>query len=99
MARKITTAQRRALRAEARAWDEVSDEEFSQMFAEATPVRTRLRRPPPRELPVPLDEQTLNRLRRVARRKQVGPRHLAALWIAERLRQESLVATKARRTG
>ena len=99
MARKMTTVHRRAMKAEVCAWDEVSDDEFSRMFAEATPVRTRIRRPPPRALTVPLDEQTLNRLRRIARRKQVGPRHLAALWIAERLGKESLATTKARRTG
>jgi hypothetical protein len=99
MARKLTAAQRRAMRREAREWDEIGDEEFARMFDEARPVRIRFRRPPPRTLTLALDEQTLNRLRRVARRKQVGPKHLAALWIAERLGQENLGAVRRRRAG
>jgi hypothetical protein len=48
----------------------------------------RLRRPPPRTLTVALDEKTLNLLKRLARQKQIGPTHLAAMWIAERLASE-----------
>jgi hypothetical protein len=51
-------------------------------------VKARIRRPPPRILTVALDEQTLNRLKRIARHKQVRARHLVAMWIAERLSQE-----------
>ena len=88
VAQKLTPAQRRALREEARGWDELSDEEFARLSDEGKPVQIRLRRPPPKTLTVALDAQTLNRLRRIARRKQVGPRQLAAIWIAERLGRE-----------
>ena len=88
MARRLTAAKRRALRDEADEWDRLSDEDWARLFDEGTPVRIRLRRPPPKTLTVALDTQTLNRLRRVARRKQVGPRQLAAIWISERLGKE-----------
>jgi hypothetical protein len=42
----------------------------------------------PRPLTIALDERTLNALKRMARRKQVRARHLAAMWIAERLAKE-----------
>jgi hypothetical protein len=85
VAQKLTIAQRRALEREAVGWDELSDEDFARLFDEGQPVRVRVRRPPPRTLTIALDEQTLNRLRRIARRKQVRARHLVAIWIAERL--------------
>jgi hypothetical protein len=88
VAKKLTAVQRQALREEAREWDEAPDDELAQLFDQGEPVQTRLRRPPPKMLTVELDERTLNRLMRVARRMQVGPRQLAALWIAERLRAE-----------
>ncbi len=88
MAQKLTAAQRRALKREAFAWDELSDEDFARLFTEGQPVRVRVRRPPPKTLVVALDEQTLNRLKRVARHKQVRARHLVAMWVAERLAQE-----------
>ena len=91
MAKKLTVAQRQALRREAREWDELRDEEFARLFDEGRSVQIRLRRPPPRTLTVALDERTLNRLKRIARRKQVRPRQLAALWIAERLGTEQRV--------
>jgi hypothetical protein len=91
MAKKLTAAQRRGLRAEAQDWDELSDEEFARLFDQGKSVQIRLRRPPPKTLTVELDERTLNRLKRVARRKQIGPRQLAALWIAERLGREQRV--------
>jgi hypothetical protein len=50
-------------------------------------------------LMVALDAQTLNRLRCIARQKQVGPRHLAAIWIAEQLGREQAATGKQRRTG
>ena len=99
MAQKLTAARSRALRQESREWDEIGDQEFARIFEEAKPVRVHLRRPPPKTLTVALDEQTLNGLRRLARRKQVGPRQLAALWIAERLGQEGVDAVTRRRTG
>ena len=99
MAQKLTTAQRRALREEAQEWDELTDEQFARLFDEGKPVPTRLRRPPPKTLTVALDVETLNRLRRIARQKQVGPRHLAAIWIAERLGHEPIATGKQRRTG
>ena len=88
MVQKLTSAQRRALKREAVAWDELSDEDFARLFDEGQPVRVRLRRPPPKTLTITIDEQTLNRLKRVARHKQVRARHLVAMWIAERLAQE-----------
>lgn len=99
VAQKLTPARRRALREEARGWDELSDEEFARLFEEGKPVQIRLRRPPPKTLTVALDARTLNRLRRIARRKQVGPRQLAAIWIAERLGHEQDAAGGPRRTG
>ena len=88
MAQKLTAAQRRALKREAVGWDELSDEDFARLFNEGRPVSARVRRPPPKTLTVALDEQTLNRLKRVARHKQVRARHLVAVWIAERLARE-----------
>lgn len=88
MARKLTAAQRRALRKEAEEWDRLSDEDWARLFDEGTPVKIRIRRPAPKTLTVALDEKTLNRLRRIARRKQVRPRQLAAIWISERLGEE-----------
>ena len=85
MAQKLTAAQRRALKREAVGWDELSDEDFARLFGEGQPVKVRVRRPPPKTLTVALDEQTLNRLKRIARHKQVRARHLVAMWIAERL--------------
>ena len=99
MAQKLTAARRQALRQESRAWDQVGDEEFARIFEEAKPIRIHLRRPPAKTLTVALDAATLNGLRRLARRKQVGPRQLAALWIAERLDQEGVGAATRRRTG
>jgi hypothetical protein len=88
MAQKLTAAQSRALKLEAAGWDELSDEEFARLFSEGQPVKVRARRPPPKTLTVALDEQTLNRLKRIARHKQIRTRHLVAMWIAERLTQE-----------
>jgi hypothetical protein len=99
MAQKMTAAKRRALREEAQEWDGLSDEDLARQFDEGKPVHTRLRRPPPKTLTVALDAQTLNRLRRVARRKQVGPRQLAAIWISERLGEEPITTRGQRRTG
>jgi hypothetical protein len=88
MAQKLTAAQRRALKQEAVGWDELSDEEFARLFDKGQPVKVRIRRSPPKTLTVALDEQMLNRLKRVARHKQVRARHLVAMWIAERLAKE-----------
>ena len=88
MAQKLTSAQRRALKQEAVGWDKLSDEEFTRLFDEGRPVKVRIRRPPPKTLTIALDEQTLNRVKRVARHKQVRARHLVAMWIAEHLSQE-----------
>jgi len=59
-----------------------------QVFDEGAPVQVRLRRPLAKTLTIALDQQILNRLKRVARRKQVGPKDLVAMWVAERLSQE-----------
>jgi len=99
VAQKLTARQRRALREEARQWDQLGDGELAGLFDAGKPVHVRLRRPPPKTLTVALDAQTLNRLRRIARRKQVGPRQLAAIWIAERLGREQGAAGRPRRTG
>ena len=88
MAQKLTARQKQALKKEAEDLDRLSDDDFAQLFTEGEPVKTRLRRPPPKTLTISLDGQTLNLLKRLARRKQVGPTQLAALWIAERLTQE-----------
>jgi hypothetical protein len=88
VAQKLTAAQQRALKRETVGWDELSDEDFARLFDEGQPVRLRVRRPPPKTLTIALDEQTLNRLKRVARNKQVRARHLVAMWVAERLSQE-----------
>ena len=88
MAQKLRFAQRRALKLEAIGWDEFSDEDFARLFDEGQPMKVRVRRPPPKLLTVTLDERTLNRLKRIARHKQVRARHLVAMWIAERLSQE-----------
>jgi hypothetical protein len=89
VAQKLTIAQQRALKREAIAWEDLSDEDFARLFEEGQPVRVRLRRPPPKTLTIALDERTLNHLKRVARNKQVRARHLVAIWIAERLSQEN----------
>jgi hypothetical protein len=88
VAQKLTAAQQRALKGEAVKWDELSDEDFARLFDEGQPVRVRVRRPPPKILTIALDEQTLSRLKRLARHKQVRAQHLVAMWIAERLAQE-----------
>ncbi len=92
MAQKLTAAQSRALKREAAGWDKLSDNDFARLFAEGRPVKARIRRPPPKTLTVALDEQTLNRLKRIARHKQIHTRHLVAMWIAERLTREHPVA-------
>ncbi len=88
MAERLTATQRRALRQEAVDWDQLGDEEFARFFDRGRPVRVRLRRPSPKPLIIALDERTFNALKRMARRKQVRARHLAAMWIAERLAKE-----------
>lgn len=99
MAQNLRAAQRSALRGEAREWDDVGDEEFARLFDEGKLIQIRLRRPPPKTLTVALDARTLNRLRRIARQKQVGARHLAAIWIAERIGEEQGAVGRRRRTG
>ncbi|HEY2972151.1 MAG TPA: hypothetical protein VGJ48_06535 [Pyrinomonadaceae bacterium] len=70
MAQKLKAVQRRVLKREALEWDEISDEDFAQLFDDGQPVKVRVRRPPPKTLTVALDEQTLNRLKRIARPTQ-----------------------------
>lgn len=89
MARQLTERQRRALRKEAEDWDSLSDGDFERLFVEEQPVETHVRRPPPKTLAITLDDRTLNLLKRLARQKQIGPTHLAAMWIAERLATEA----------
>src|SRR5712692_4064233 len=88
MAERLTARERRALTDEAKQWDRLNDEDLVQIFDEGEPVQVRFRRPPPKTLTIALDPQILNRLKRVARRKQVGPKDLVAMWVAERLSQE-----------
>ena len=88
MAEKLTARERRGLKDEAQEWDRFSDQDVAQIFDEGQPIQVRLRRPPPKTLTIALDQQVLNRLKRVARRKQVGPKDLVAMWVAERLSQE-----------
>lgn len=96
MAQRLTASDRRALRQEAGEWDRLDDEEFARLFETGSPVRVRIRRPLPRILPIALDQPTLNGLKRIARRKQVETRHLAAIWIAERLAQEQAGSRRPR---
>jgi hypothetical protein len=98
VAERLTAAQRWALREEARDWDQLGDDEFARLFEKAHPVQVRLRRPLPKPLTIALDERTLNALKRLARRKQVRARHLAAIWIAERLAHER-ASGRSRRTA
>ena len=95
MARKLTVAERRKLREEAAEWDRLSDAEVADLFDSGEPVRLRIRRPPPRVVPVALDERAFGSLTRIARHKQVGLRDLAAMWIAERLAQEERRRSRA----
>lgn len=88
MAQKLTAARSRALKREAAGWDKLSDDDFARLFAEGRPAEVRVRRSPAKILTVALDEQTLNRLKRIARHKQIHTRHLVATWIAERLTYE-----------
>lgn len=96
MAEKLSASHRRALRAEAADWDRLSDEELTALFDNAPPLATRVRRPIPKVVTIALDEAALNRLKRAARRKQVHVRHLAAMWIAERLAQEQVERRRRR---
>ena len=96
MAQRLTASDRRTLRREAAEWDRLGDEEFARLFETGRLVRVRIRRPLPRILPIALDQPTLNGLKRIARRKQVETRHLAAIWIAERLAQEQVGSRRRR---
>lgn len=90
MAQRLTASHRRVLHEEAVAWDRLGDEDFTRLFETGRPLRVRVRRPLPKILAIALDESTLGGLKRIARRKQVQSRHLAAMWIAERLAQEQV---------
>ena len=96
MAERLTASQRRGLREEAADWDRLGDDALTRLFHEGRLLGVRVRRPLPKVLPVAFDEATLNGLKRIARRKQIAVRHLAAMWIAERLAQEQ-VESRARR--
>ena len=85
MAQRLTASQRRSLKQEAAVWDQTSDADLATLFDKGLAVRTRLRRPTSKTLTIALDERTLNRLKRAARRRQVEPKALAAMWVAERL--------------
>ena len=90
VAQRLTASQRRALHEEATVWERVGDDEFTRLVAKGRPLRVRVRRPLPRVLAIALDAPALNGLKRIARRKQVEARHLAAMWIAERLAREEV---------
>ena len=79
MAQRLTIEQKQALQKEAEVWDQLSDQDFAQLFDEGQPVKQRIRHPPPKTLTINLDEKTLNLLKRVARQKQIGYTHLAAM--------------------
>jgi hypothetical protein len=98
MARKLTVQQKQILKTEADEWDRLSDEEFASLFSAGRPVKVRIRRPPPKALTITLDEKTLNLLKRLARQKQIGPTHLAAIWIAERLGREQQMSVDSERS-
>jgi hypothetical protein len=52
MAEKLTASERRKLKEEADQWDQLTDEELSQLFDGGQPVQVRLRRPPPKTLTI-----------------------------------------------
>ena len=97
MAQKLTATRRRLLRVEAADWDRLSDDELTRLFEKGRPLGVRVRRPLPKVFPIAIDEPTLNGLKRIARRKQTGARHLAAIWIAERLAREQAESRPRRR--
>src|SRR2546429_7093212 len=88
MAENLTAREGGVLKDEAKRWNHFNEENLLQFFDGGEPVRLLLRRPPPKTLTIALDQKILNRLKRVARRKQVGPKDLVAMWVAERLSQE-----------
>ena len=97
VAQKLTATRRRLLRVEAADWDRLSDDEFTRLFDKGRPLGVRVRCPFPKVVPIALDESTLNGLKRIARRKQTGVRHPAAIWIAERLAREQAESRPRRR--
>lgn len=48
MAQKLTARQKQSLKKEAEDWDRLSDDDFAQLFVDGEPVKTRIRRPPPK---------------------------------------------------
>jgi hypothetical protein len=88
MAQRLTASRKQALKSEVADWDETSDADLLRLFDAGQPVRTRLRRSARKTLIIALDEQTLNWLKRAARRRQVDPKALAAIWVVERLAKE-----------
>jgi hypothetical protein len=99
MAKKLRASERRGLQKEAGVWDTLKDGDLARMFDDERQIRVRVRRPPPKSLTVALDSPTLNRLQRVARRKQIRPEQLAAMWIAERLTREHGADRRSRRVA
>ena len=97
VAQKLTATRRRLLRVEAADWDRLSDAEFTRLFEKGRPLGVRVRCPFPKVVPIALDESTLNGIKRIARRKQTGVQHLAAIWIAERLAREQAGSRPRRR--
>lgn len=88
MAQRLTATHRRALRKEAQEWDRLSDEDLMRLLDTARPVNVCVRRPGPTVLQIALDEVLVNRLKRVARRKQLRVQELVAMRVAERLADE-----------
>lgn len=75
---------------EAEFWDTHDTTEFEDEFepVEATFAQSLIRR----GLTVPLDEQTIELLQRLAREKETEPTALVRIWILDRLRAETVYA-------
>lgn len=67
---------------EAKFWDTHSIADY---WDEFKPVKVRFAKNLSEVLPVRLDAETLNKLRKEARKKGVGPTTLVRMWIIERL--------------
>ena len=73
---------------EAEFWDAHDTTEFENEFE---PIEVTFARPLiKRALTVPLDEQVVKQLRRVARQKDIDPAALARTWILDRLQVETV---------
>lgn len=71
--------------AEAKFWD---THDITDYLDELAPVRVRVARNLSQGITIRFDPETLERLRKSARRKGLGPTTLARMWILERLAED-----------